>query len=475
MSRSQKVQRLKASLAHSVQAHEVQDSVRLDSVAVDNQQGLENASSQGHFYLKGDDGKMEKTSENNYTEERTDFYNGLTTPFWADLDNVEYATLNVHALSQKKLHAIEEAILAITPVFKRTAELVRLLPDEMLIQLGYPQETLSYLKLQKNVMENTIGRFDVMFDGDTPKIIEFNADTPTFIKELFHISGELSSHFSVQNINKGEEKMLKNYMEKAIEGAIQDSGKQAPHILFVANQPSKEDYLTIQYLANLVDCPYAPIEELEIVPGVGLFHDGRQVDILYRQTWAMEIIAQEVSPEGERIGHQLIELIEQKLLEVINPPASFLLQNKMLLALMWQLTEEDNPVYTSEMKEAIKRYIPKSYFFEEDMEDTNAPYIQKPIFGREGNSVSLLTGKEVLVSAPETDFQRMPQLCQEYVPSYMTTIETNDGVKNGNLVFGAFVLGLEHPSAIGARFTAGEGITGNNALFVAVTSEERPL
>lgn len=414
---------------------------------------------------------MEMTSKENYKEERTHFYNGLTTPFWADLDNVEYATLNVHALSPTKLTAIQDAILAITPVFKRTAELVRLLPDEMLLQLGYPKETLGYLRLQKNVMENVIGRFDVMFDGDTPKIIEFNADTPTFIKELFSITGELSTHFGVPNINKTEEKILKSYMEKAIDGAVLDSGKTAPSILFVANQPSKEDYLTIQYLADLVDCPFAPIEELEIIPGVGLFHEGRKVDILYRQTWAMEIIAQEVNPKGEKIGEELIELIEQNLLEVINPPASFLLQNKMLLALMWQLTEEDNPVYTPEMKEAIKRYIPKSYFFEEDMENTDTPYIQKPIFGREGNSVTLLTGKEVLVTAPEKDFERMPQLCQEYVPSYITTIETNDGIKTGNLVFGAFVLGLEHPSAIGARFTAGEGITGNNALFVAVTSE----
>lgn len=414
---------------------------------------------------------MEMTSKENYKEERAHFYNGLTTPFWAELDNVEYATLNVHALSPTKLTAIKEAILAITPVFQRTAELVRLLPDEMLLQLGYPKETLGYLRLQKNVMENVIGRFDVMFDGDTPKIIEFNADTPTFIKELFSITGELSAHFGAPNINKTEENILKTYMGKAIDGAVLDSGKTAPSILFVANQPSKEDYLTIQYLADLVDCPFAPIEELEIIPGVGLFHKGRKVDILYRQTWAMEIIAQEVNPEGEKIGEELIELIEQNLLEVINPPASFLLQNKMLLALMWQLTEEDNPVYTPEMKESIKRYIPKSYFFEEDMENTDTPYIQKPIFGREGNSVSLLTGKEVLVRAPEKDFERMPQLCQEYVPSYMTSIETNDGTKTGNLVFGAFVLGLEHPSAIGARFTAGEGITGNNALFVAVTSE----
>lgn len=414
---------------------------------------------------------MNKTNQKTYQLERADFYSNLDTPFWSDLDDVEYATMNVHRLSIKQKEAIKEAIDKITPVFKKTAELVRLLPDEMLLELGYPKQTISYLKLQKNTMENIIGRFDIMFEGDTPKIIEFNADTPTFIKELFHVSGKLSKHLGFKDMNEGEEKALQAIMGKAIEGAMSDSPATAPYVLFVANQTSTEDYLTIQYLADLVGCPFAPIEELEIIPGVGLFHQDKKIDILYRQTWAMEIIAEEMNAEGERIGESLIELVEQNLLEVINPPASFLLQNKMLFAMMWHLVEEDNPVYTDEMKEAIKRYIPKSYFFEEDIQEGTKPFIKKPIFGREGNSVAILTESEVLVSAQETDFAGMPQLYQEFVPPLMTKIETINGEQEGNLVLGAFVLGLERPSAIGARFTGGSGITGNNALFVAVSCE----
>lgn len=414
---------------------------------------------------------MNKTEKSTYQLERADFYKKLETPFWSDLDGVEYATMNVHLLSSKQKEAIDEAIEKIAPVFKKTAELVRLLSDEYLLELGYPKETLSYLRLQKNTMENSIGRFDIMFDGDVPKIIEFNADTPTFIKELFHVSGKLSKHLGLKDMNEGEEKALQNIMKKAIEGAMDDSPATAPYVLFVANKTSTEDYLTIQYLAELVDCPFAPIEELEIIPGVGLFHRDKKIDVLYRQTWAMEIIAEEMNAEGERIGESLIELVEQNLLEVINPPASFLLQNKMLFALMWHLVEEDNPVYTDEMKEAIKRYIPKSYFFEEDIQEGTKPFIKKPIFGREGNSVAILTESEVLVLAQETDFAGMPQLYQEFVPPLMTTIQTVTGEQEGNLVLGAFVLGLERPSAIGARFTGGSGITGNNALFVSVTTD----
>lgn len=410
-----------------------------------------------------------------YVENRNHFYNELNTPFWADLDGTEYATFNVHALPHQKKTAIYEAIRAIAPVFKRTAELVRVLPDETLLELGYPKETLRYLRLEKNVMDNSIGRFDFMFDGDMPKVIEFNADTPTFIKELFHVSGKLSKRLGFADINELEEKHLKETMERAIDGAVQDSGKKSPAVLFVANRSSTEDFLTIQYLAELVDQPFAALEDLEIVPGVGLFHNEQQVDILYRQTWAVEIIAEEESEAGERIGESLIQLIEDDLLQVINPPASFLLQNKMLLALMWHLVEEGNPLFTEEMQQAVRTYIPKSYFYQEDIPSTETTFVQKPIFGREGNSVSVLTESGTVASALEHDFTAMPQLYQSFIPPTFTTIETVQGELEGNLVFGAFVLGLERPSAIGARFTAGDGITGNNALFVAVSEEKQDL
>lgn len=139
---------------------------------------------------------------------------------------------------------------------------------------------------------------------------------------------------------------------------------------------------------------------------------------------------------------------------------------------MWHLAEEENPFFSPEMIEAVKTYIPRSYFFREDMPETDVQFVEKPIFGREGNSVSVRTLSETVEASAESDFTGMPQLYQCFIPPTLTTIETKTGKVEGNLVFGAFVLGLERPSAIGARFTRGAGITANSALFVGVTVSE---
>jgi len=409
----------------------------------------------------------EKTNE--YQVERASFYQTIPD-YWADLDGTEYSTLNVVSLTPTQNENMHKAVRAMTPVFSRTLDLLRNLPDETLLELGFPKEAIPYTRLKRNVMENTIGRFDMMLQGDNPKIIEFNADTPTFIKELFHVSGKVASYKGKVDINAGEEAYLKEYMLKAIDGAKKDSGKENPYILYVAHGESKEDYLTIQYLANMVGAPFAPLEELEIIPNEGLFHNGTKIDILYRQTWAVEIIIQDTDGNGVNIGEELLKLVESSHLEVINPPASFLLQNKMLFALIWTLAQEESPIYSTEMIEAIQTYLPESVFFQEELNGASEgkTFVQKPIFGREGNSVTIQTALDK-IEAKEQDFASQPQLYQEFVSPYMTTIETINGEASGNLVFGVFCLGLERPSAIGARFTSGDGITDNNALFVPIS------
>lgn len=411
---------------------------------------------------------MQTTEKTTYQMERESFYQDIPN-YWADLDNTEYSTYNVYNLTQTQKENMHKAVREITPALKQTIELLRNVPDETLIEMGYPERTIPYLKLKRNSMDNTIGRFDMMLEGDTPKIIEFNADTPTFIKELFHVSGKLCAHKGENDINAGEEEALRQYMMKAIRSAIKDSGKERPYVLYVAHGASKEDYLTIQYLAGLVGAPFAPLEELEIIPGDGLYHNGHRVDILYRQTWAVEIIIQDVDENGVKIGEELLKLVEESKLEVINPPASFILQNKMLLALMYHLAEEGNPIYTPEMVKAIQTYLPKSAFYQEDLGEVTS-FVEKPIFGREGNSVSILTATDT-IKAQEQDFASQPKLYQEFIAPTMTVIDSNNGQQTGNLVFGVFCLGLERPSAIGARFTEGSGITGNNAMFVAISAK----
>ena len=68
---------------------------------------------------------------------------------------------------------------------------------------------------------------------------------------------------------------------------------------------------------------------MSITRGDGLYDDtGKKVDILYRHSNSMEDLLQYQDSDGRPIGLWLIELVRDKKVFIINPPSSFLLQNK---------------------------------------------------------------------------------------------------------------------------------------------------
>ncbi len=174
------------------------------------------------------------------------------------------------------------------------------MPDETLLKMGFPKETLSFLRLKTIPAESVISRLDLIPYGNSYKCIEINADTPTFIKELFCINGMVCKEFGVENPNKGMEYLLR----KAIRDSInQSTNNQIPHIVFTAHEDHIEDRETVLYLQKGVPSKFTPLHKLQIQKGVGLFDEnGVKIDILYRQTFPIENLITDEDKEGNRIG-----------------------------------------------------------------------------------------------------------------------------------------------------------------------------
>ncbi|MCG4778710.1 glutathionylspermidine synthase family protein, partial [Eggerthella lenta] len=89
------------------------------------------------------------------------------------------------------------------------------------------------------------------------------------------------------------------------------------------------------------------LDELEIRAEDGLYdQQGRRIDILYRQTFPIEMALLDRDEDGTELGRLLLQLVEMGLLEIINPPSAFLMQAKSVLALIWLLHETDHPYLT---------------------------------------------------------------------------------------------------------------------------------
>ncbi|WP_282154977.1 glutathionylspermidine synthase family protein [Cytobacillus gottheilii] len=396
-----------------------------------------------------------------YRTKRKQFYEKIEG-FWHDLYGEEYALYDIKPLEQAEADRIRLISERIGAVFFKTASLLRRVPNETLLEMGFPAETLSYIRMKTMDSESGIARLDLIPSGDSYKCIEINADTPTFIKELFSVNGEICREFGMIDPNEGMEAKLRSAVQESIK---QSSQKEKPHIVFTAHEDNIEDRETVLYLQKGIDSKFTPLHKLHIEKGAGLFDEqGKKIDILYRQTFPIENLIKDEDDKGNLIGLWLLELIQDGKLTVINPPSAFLLQNKAVQAIIWGLHEENNPFFTEEEHSWIREYFLPTYLEADYFIQNGIPFVKKPIFGREGDTVEIFNrnGNLVLADAQSSYTEYLP-VYQQYIEHPAMDFQSEKGKQNGKLLLGSFLLNGK-PGAIGYRI--GETITNNLSYYL---------
>ncbi|MFX3673120.1 MAG: glutathionylspermidine synthase family protein [Paenisporosarcina sp.] len=414
-----------------------------------------------------------------FSNERKQVYSEIPY-FFPDLEKEEYALLDIHSKPKDYWDQIQLAATEVGTIFDKIAPLLRTLDDATLLQLGFPKETLSYIKVKTIPQEYVIGRLDFVVKDDDIKLLEFNADTPTFIKETFHANSFLCKHFGLMNPNEGDEHLLHVEMRKAIAACWEKLNKPGtPKIVFTSHSDHLEDKWTTRYLQEQLQLPseYVSLPELRIMTesfiedGVthepGLFTPSlERIDILYRQTYPIEHLVNDEDPEtGEHVGQALMKLVEQNQLMILNPPSAFLLQSKAVQALIWGLHEEEK-FFTQAEHDIINHYFLPTYLEPDAFILKNQSYVKKPCFGREGDTVEIFNGLgEKTNEEPMKTYTESLPVYQLFHPLPKTTIKTTVGEKQVHLMVGCFLLN-NRAGAIGIR--AGGAITNNESYFLPV-------
>ncbi|WP_342574395.1 glutathionylspermidine synthase family protein [Solibacillus sp. FSL K6-1781] len=396
--------------------------------------------------------------------ERRKFYASIDR-FWADLYNEEYALYDVYEVTEEEVEKIRIATECAGKIFFKTAHLLRNLPDEALIEMGYPEETIPILRLKTLEAESVIARFDFIAHSGGYKCIEMNADTPTFIKELFVVNGQICKAFGMENPNNEMEEMLKSMVRKSVAQSIFSPDA---HIVFTAHDDNIEDYYTTLYIMQFVPgAKFTPLHQLQIQKGVGLFdEDGKRIDLLYRPTFPIENLIQDEDDAQNRIGLWLMELVEQNLLTILNPPSAFLLQNKAVQAIIWGLHEERNAFFTTEEQEWIAEYFLPTYLEDSLFIEKGIRYVKKPVFGREGDTVEIFDEDGQLIKEDiQKSYHQYPKVYQQFIEQPKTTFRSEKGRQTGELLVGSFLISGK-PAAIGLR--VGGMITNNLSYYLPI-------
>lgn len=130
---------------------------------------------------------------------------------------------------------------------------------------------------------------------------------------------------------------------------------------------------------------------------------------------------------------------------------------------------EDGKFFTDEEHEWIENYMLPTYFEAEWFAKDGWPYVKKPCFGREGDTIQIFgSDGSLLYADKQMNYTDSAPVFQDFVELPHKTIKTIEGEKEAHLLTGCFLVGGK-PSAIGIR--AGNIITDNASYYLPVGIE----
>lgn len=356
---------------------------------------------------------------------------------YAHLDGTLYWDESVrYEFAMAEIEAIETATEDLASLCLQVID--RIVTSEvMLMRLQVPRHAWDLIAQSWRRRDPSLyGRFDFVFDGtNPPKLLEYNADTPT---SLFEASVVQWFWFE-QLIARGDFAKGSDQFNSLHEKLVARWRVVArPSLLHLACQTEHiEDRSTIDYLADCAN--QAGLETASIGMGdIGLkgerFVDrqGRSIASLFK-LYPWEWMLKDAFGKSEA-------LLDTQLIE---PPWKMLLSNKGILALLWELAPNHPNLLPT--------------YFERDprSQALRDRYARKPLYSREGNNIELVDGMTV-ATGPKDGYG-----AEGYVRQQLCVLPEFEGYYP---VVGSWVVGNE-PAGMGIREDASP-ITSNGARFV---------
>jgi glutathionylspermidine synthase len=350
------------------------------------------------------------------------------------MDGVYWDETHCYRFSAAQIDELETASLTLHQLALRAVD--HIVSDDRFSELAIPPAFVDFVKASWQARDPALmGRFDLAYDGvNPPKLLEYNADTPTALLEASVIQWRwlqqviLPSHSGADQFNSLHEKLIAGW--RAI-GMTMPAGTPV-HFACVAD--SDEDFDNLAYLRDVatqadLTTRLVRIEDIGWANQARRFVDADNVPLgalckLYPWEWLLR----------DAFGPHLLETN----LRTIEPPWKMLLSNKGLLAVLW----EQNPGHPNLLPAAFDRFR------------ISGDYVQKPLLSREGANVSVFRGGEVLRAGGSYGGEGWVYQAYTPIPRF----------GDAYAVVGAWIVG-DQPAGIGMR-EDDTPITRNTSRFV---------
>lgn len=362
-----------------------------------------------------------------YSATRLD--DGTEVPYWYENAYYRFSLAEIDHLEEVTRELHEMCVAAARHVLDRGDLRAFSLPEEA---RGYLRATLDEPSLY--------GRFDFAWGGEhgdiaDVKLLEYNADTPTTLIEASMIQWYwLRDRFP----HRDQWNSLHERLVRAWQRMRPRLRSDIVHFAHVGGTDFDEEWLTSSYLRDTAAEAGLTTIGLEVAD-IG-WHDGarRFVDLDERVVDTMFVLYPWEDMLSEPFGANVVE--HPAACTFLEPAWKVVLSNKAILATLWELY----PGHPN----LLPAYL--------DSPRDLASYVAKPLHGREGDSVRIVTPQSEYVH-PTTDYDGSEGWCfQEYVP-----LPNLDG---NQVVLGSWIVDGK-PAGLGIRESDGP-VTDFYARFV---------
>jgi len=312
------------------------------------------------------------------------------------LDGVPYWDESAcYTLSRYEVDSIERATYAL---WEMCLELVQHVIDNRMFGLFLipPEFEEIVVRSWDEDWPSIYGRFDLAFDGvGPPKLLEFNADTPTGLVE----ASVAQWHWLKETDDRGDQ--FNSIHDRLIEAWTATKAFDPAPIHFAAIEGNVEDYITVEYLRDTaiqagLQTAYLDIEAIGYDTARKRFTDpqNRVITTLFK-LYPWEWLTKDTfAPNILTAGTKWIE-----------PPWKAILSCKSILPLLYQLNP-DSP------------FLLPAWFEQPGF----GSYVRKPIHAREGANIQVVRNG---VAEEETDGSYDTSVC---VYQQLSDLKAHDGM-----------------------------------------------
>lgn len=387
--------------------------------------------------------------------DRYDFFEKYSDFFgWYDID--EYACFDLLTVSESTVEKIKNITSNVWSVLLKASDAMRDQDNKSLLEFGYPPETFRLLRQSEQLP--FIARCDFAVTNKGIFLLECNAEVCTFIVETFRMNGLVAKYFGKQDPNSGAEEILKRELNKYIDLTANYLNKPVENcrVVFAAMGESIEDIGTAKYLSSLCDynSSFCPIENIEMDSNWVYGENGEIIDIIYR-IYPTEWMVEDVDPKsGAKLWNFLEPLVFDKKVALVNPVNTLITQNKALMALITKL----GATFFGQYSKTVAENFLSTFL---DRNKINIPFVSKPIFGREGVEIKIITHETETAYNLSSDYEHLPIVYQEYIE--MPKILFDENIYT--LQFSCF---LVNGISLGVSARIGSKIIDNSAKFLPI-------